>query len=543
MGKKEQVILCVDDEHLVLNSLREELRPLLAAGYRLEMAETGEEALELFEELIAEGAEVPLVISDQIMPGMKGVELLVLIHEKSPETLTMMLTGQADVNEIGAALNHANLRKYIAKPWDSHELQHIVRSILREYAIHRELEEYHRTIEEKVQLTARELEESLTKFKILAKISPIGIFLTNIAGKLEYANRKMVEIVEKSLSQLLQSDWMEQIHPDDAPATRAQWQGMLDSNEPFHHVFRIIQTSGTPRWVLGMAICQEGKANIEPFIIGTLTDITEQIALQERMAALNASLKNEVQAQVKSLRDKDHLLIQQSKMAALGDMVNSIAHQWRQPLTGLHSMMALALDAANSTPPDVEEIVYACSRGQSVTEFLSRTIDDFRRFFSPTKIWQRFSPAESVQAIARMLFSDLKIDNIILTVEDPEAIFIENYENEFQQVAINFMSNARYALLEKQKHDSATREYWLKVSITHDDESIRIAFEDNGGGIDSAHLPHIFDPYYTTKGEKGTGTGLYMARMIVEKSMRGKLECRNTEQGAEFSIVLPRTSS
>lgn len=137
------IILCVDDEEIVLRSLQRELNEALGQEYLIEVAEGGEEALELFEEFQEDGQDVPVVISDHIMPGMKGDELLQRIHQRSPDTLTIMLTGQADLTAVTNAVNHANLYQYIAKPWESTHLAMTVKEALRRYTHERTIERQH----------------------------------------------------------------------------------------------------------------------------------------------------------------------------------------------------------------------------------------------------------------------------------------------------------------------------------------------------------------------------------------------------------------
>jgi len=126
----KQVIVCVDDEVMVLNSLKSELRASLCDEFLIEIAESGDDALELLEEMIADGYEIPLVISDYIMPDMKGDELLERIHDISPSTIQIMLTGQACLEGVTQAVNHGNLHRYISKPWKANELSRSVKQAI-----------------------------------------------------------------------------------------------------------------------------------------------------------------------------------------------------------------------------------------------------------------------------------------------------------------------------------------------------------------------------------------------------------------------------
>ena len=119
---KQLAILCVDDEPVILESLKEQLKRHLPENYELESAESGEEALEVIAELHQDGLEVALVISDQIMSGLQGDELLIQLHQNYPQMLKIMLTGQADIKSVGNVLNQASLYRYISKPWDETDL-------------------------------------------------------------------------------------------------------------------------------------------------------------------------------------------------------------------------------------------------------------------------------------------------------------------------------------------------------------------------------------------------------------------------------------
>jgi class 3 adenylate cyclase len=141
------VILCIDDERIVLNGLQSQLGRDFGNLYAIELAESGEEALELIAELLATGSEIPIVISDQLMPGIKGHEVLRRIHELSPATYTVLLTGQSDLEAVTEAVNHANLYRYIAKPWEGPDLVLTVREAIKGFFQDRLLEEQNRQLE------------------------------------------------------------------------------------------------------------------------------------------------------------------------------------------------------------------------------------------------------------------------------------------------------------------------------------------------------------------------------------------------------------
>lgn len=191
---KEAVIFCVDDEKVVLNSLRRQLYDALENDIIIETAESGEEALEAFQGLLEQGHDLPLIISDHIMPGMKGDELLAQIHVLSPHTLKIMLTGQADMQAVISAVNNAGLYRYISKPWEHTDLFLTVKEALHKYyqekklaeqnlqlqQAYRELEVYASTLEQRVAERTAELEEANQQLQRLA----------NLDGLTQVANRR-----------------------------------------------------------------------------------------------------------------------------------------------------------------------------------------------------------------------------------------------------------------------------------------------------------------------------------------------------------------
>jgi C4-dicarboxylate-specific signal transduction histidine kinase len=251
----------------------------------------------------------------------------------------------------------------------------------------------------------------------------------------------------------------------------------------------------------------------------------------ERTAALTAETAERLRA-MEELRQKDQLLMQQNRQAAMGEMIGNIAHQWRQPLNavGLFAQdIAMSYEHGN---PDKEYIDTTVGEIMRQIRHMSQTIDDFRNFFAPDKSKMSFKVS---QVVARTLslvegsFRDKRIAVDVTVHDDPS---IEGYPNEYSQVLLNILSNAGDALQERNSPDPR-----VAVSVFTEDGRSVVTIADNGGGIQVAVLDRIFEPYFTTKEQgKGTGVGLYMAKSIIERSMNGSLTVRNTGQGAEFRI-------
>lgn len=196
----KQVIICVDDETTVLKSLKAELKDALGNSYRIEIAEGGEDALELIAELMADGEEIPLIISDYVMPDMKGDELLRRVHEISPKTLKVMLTGQATIEAVGSAIKYAKLYRYIGKPWQTEDLKLTVTEAVHSYSQDKKLVEQNaelRKVNERLEL-ALELQSQLTK----AARRFVPNEFVSLLGRESLVDIKLGDSVEKEMSVL-----------------------------------------------------------------------------------------------------------------------------------------------------------------------------------------------------------------------------------------------------------------------------------------------------------------------------------------------------
>jgi adenylate cyclase len=204
-----QVIICVDDERTVLRSLKAELQEAVGNDYTIEIAEGGEEALELIEELLEDGDEVLLIISDHIMPEMKGDELLKQAHLISPKSIKIMLTGQADIEAIANAINSANLYRYITKPWQAEDLKLTVKEALNSYIQAQQLTQQNAQLQamnqELAQLTCEQtvliakLHENENRVTQFLDAMPVGVAVLDADGQLYYINQKAEEILGKGV--------------------------------------------------------------------------------------------------------------------------------------------------------------------------------------------------------------------------------------------------------------------------------------------------------------------------------------------------------
>jgi nitrogen fixation/metabolism regulation signal transduction histidine kinase len=249
---------------------------------------------------------------------------------------------------------------------------------------------------------------------------------------------------------------------------------------------------------------------------------------------LNRNLDIRVQQESEKSRKNEQLLIQQSRQAAMGEMIGNIAHQWRQPLNALGLVLQNIHFTYQLDELTDEFMEQSVEKGKMLTLNMSKTIDDFRDFFKPNKLKETFSLASSIKNTIELIEASYKNSNIEILTNLEEKMEINGYPSEFSQVILNILSNAKDALIEYKAEKRV-----VKIESFSQDKHAIIIIEDNAGGIPVEILTKIFDPYFTTKEEgKGTGIGLYMTKTIVENNMGGKLSVQNTSQGAKFTISL-----
>lgn len=244
------------------------------------------------------------------------------------------------------------------------------------------------------------------------------------------------------------------------------------------------------------------------------------------------------------LRKHEAMLIQQSKMATMGEMIGNITHQWKQPL----SIISIANNLINlrQQSPEIvteEEVLKSINDINSSVEYLSQTIDDFKNFFSPNKKSAVFDISETISKTLKLISSQLKNQNIKV-IQDIKSIEANGYENELLQVLINLLKNSKDQLIEQNKFD----EKLIFITTYQDKEDLIISVKDNAKGIPEEILAKIFNAYFSTKEEnEGSGIGLYMSKHIIQDRMNGILEAKNITfnyedieyKGAEFIIKIP----
>jgi C4-dicarboxylate-specific signal transduction histidine kinase len=247
---------------------------------------------------------------------------------------------------------------------------------------------------------------------------------------------------------------------------------------------------------------------------------------------LNKSLEIRIKASLDEMRNKDQMLIQQGRLAAMGEMIHNIAHQWRQPLNNVGLIIQNLQLSCMTGSLTSEEMDKEVANAMGIIMHMSRTIDDFRNFFRPEKEKHSFVVNDSVDHTLEFIGATLENSNVQVEVHAVGEVLVTGYENEYAQVLLNILGNARDVLVERK-----TAEPCITITISAENGHSVVTIRDNGGGIDEEILPKIFDPYFTTKEQgKGSGIGLFMSKAIIEQNMNGSLTARNVQGGAEFRV-------
>ena len=247
--------------------------------------------------------------------------------------------------------------------------------------------------------------------------------------------------------------------------------------------------------------------------------------IKERMAALE------------ELHVKERLLIQQSRLAAMGEMISNISHQWRQPLNILGLIIQEMVLAANSGKITQTTLSASVAKAMQIISEMSRTIDDFRNFFSTDKMTVSFTICEVLDKAITFMESIFKQMQVHVEMSCEEDVRVEGLRNEYTQAILNILSNARDAFLERETVDPR-----ISIRLFLENDRAVVIIKDNGGGIPEEIVDRVFEPYFTTKGpDKGTGIGLFMSKTIIEKNMGGRLTACNAGTGAEFRVEIPLT--
>ena len=274
-----------------------------------------------------------------------------------------------------------------------------------------------------------------------------------------------------------------------------------------------------------------------------------QSQLQElklQLRGLNQTLTQQVDEETEKRLEHERMLARNGRLAAMGEMIGAIAHQWRQPLATLGATIQSIRMAWERQRLDSDFLERAEAAAQKQLYYMSDTIEGFRNFFRPEKDTESFVVCDELEDAVQLVSAQFANSGITILVTNTSTapVKVSGYPNEFKQVVLNLVSNGRDAILERRQRTVLAGQ----VARTHDEialsvhgeaDKVVIEVRDSGCGIPPEIAERVFDPYFTTKPEgKGTGIGLYMSRLIIEESMEGRLDFQSGPDGTVFTIEL-----
>ena len=254
---------------------------------------------------------------------------------------------------------------------------------------------------------------------------------------------------------------------------------------------------------------------------------------EEQLRLLNESLEQQVREQTQKNMEKERLLIEQNRTAAMGELVRNIAHQWRQPLNTVGLVVQSILDDYHENSLNKEELEKGVATAMRCIKGMSKTIDDFRNFFRPDKVKKLFRLQDAINESLSLIETTLKNNEIKVSLNGDQELLAFGYANDFSQVILNLLANAAEALV-----GNKVQQKRIEIELRSSERNGVVVIRDNAGGIPEESKGRIFEPYFTTKVD-GLGIGLYMSKIIIEKHIGGSITFCNTANGVEFTVSIP----
>lgn len=388
------------------------------------------------------------------------------------------------------------------------------------------------------------LKESEARFRTLFDVAPVMINSFDEQGNLVFWNQECEKVFGWSKEELMKTkDPLSLFYPDpkDKEAVIANLRNAFEFKE-WHPVTKDGQIV-TNMWTnihmpsgeiihVGYDISAQRSYEVE------LSKRAKELEKAKwKLEELNNTLERRVKEEIEKNLKQQLLLLQQHRLAQMGEMIGNIAHQWRQPLSQINSCV-LIIDAYCEKENALKEtsVRDKFNEIEALTDYMSKTIDDFQNFFNPDKKKKVFNLYETLQNAYRIVEGALKANSIDVEILIDKNIKIDSYMQELEHVFIIILNNAKDALTANE-----IKKPKIRVSAEEEKNFIILKFCDNALGIKPEIIEKIFEPYFTTKHKsQGTGLGLYMAKMIVEEGLQGSLQAYNKDNGACFELQLPK---
>jgi signal transduction histidine kinase/DNA-binding response OmpR family regulator len=507
---QDETILIVDDSAIFRSMISNLLH---RHKFNILEAKDGKNALEI----LKKNTHVNLIITDYEMPNMNGLELIKSIrnnYDLKDIPIIVISSVNAQSTIVNCMKHGAN--DYLNKPFSNGEFYsrlYLTLSYKENLDLVAEQKEVYETLfYQSANATL------LMKNSIFTDCNEAALYLLKLKSKSDIINKSPMDFSPKFQPDGQLSSLKKDIIVNEN-TTRFEWEYITLDSEPI--MVDVIRTK--------FIIKGEEVTHV------VWHDITTMKKLENDLESLNISLEQRVKEEVKKNEEQSSHMLQQSRLAQMGEMISMIAHQWRQPLASISAISGtLTLDIMM----DQYKAEFFKERLESINELsqhLSSTIDDFRGFFKEEKNIQTVTIKELINNSIGIIGPTLQTKNIKLKLDLNEDISVNTYVNEVKQVILNILKNAEDILQEKKIKDAS-----ICISGYKDDEYAYLVLEDNAGGVPEDILTSIFEPYFSTKTAKdGTGLGLYMSKTIIEDHCEGTLKVKNSDNGAMFTIALP----
>jgi signal transduction histidine kinase len=509
-------IVCVDDEQAVLNQLSGQLTRRFGATHRVECAESAEEALALVPELTGAGDEVQLVICDQVMPGMKGDRFLEIVSRQWPETMKILLTGQAGLDSAIYAINHAALNQYVEKPWEAEDLNLAVEGLLTQYDLRRALRRYH----DRLGRHGREL-------RALHEVARQLSSAAEIEGALALAAAAAARLASASAAAAVA----------DLGADLPLW----STGDALDAADRSRIEAWLTRATTGAAPVQELRPGLHLVPLVHAERVLGAIALLDAAAPdadaqeLLSVLAGQASATVHALAQVQERL-RSERLSTVGRMISTIVHDFRNPMTAMRGYAAM-LDAAEL--PRARQKEYARLVIEE-TDRMGAMIDEVLEFARGGPARLRISPV-SLEALCervhRLLEPDLKARGMSFRAELGYKGGVALDAERIQRALVNIAVNALDAM-------EPGGVFTLGSRLV--DGTVELTLDDTGIGIPETVRTRIFEPFFTHGKPRGIGLGMSITRKIVEDHGGAIHVGDGPGGGTRFTVLLPlapRTTS
>jgi PAS domain S-box-containing protein len=401
-----------------------------------------------------------------------------------------------------------------------------------------EIGDMSKSINENISVSAQlhqKIEEEKLRFQLAIEGSNEGLFDWDVFNDTIYFSSRWKSMLGYKDSEINHDfdDWSSKVHPDDLGQALKDIEDHLEGKtEIYENTHRMKHKDGSWVWILARGKVSLDETGAAVRMVGSHSDVTE-------VTNYRNSLQEKVQEQLELIREKDHQLFEQAKIASLGGMLSNIAHQWNQPLHVISTAIANVMIQKEFDDLSSEELEEYMDLISNQVQYLSETINTFKDFLKEDEEAAEVIIEQKILSTINIIRSSFTNNSIEIkdNINYDHHTSLHLIEGKLSQVLINIFNNAQDILLERK-----IEKPWIQISLKDQQDKVIISIEDNGGGVEEENKDKIFEPYFTTKHQaQGTGLSLHICYKIVYENFNGKLYVNNTQNGAKFFIEIPKS--